>query len=105
MAPDGGVAVEVVSSKPGDCAADFAATVQLTNLQDMHNQFREQLDSGLKMLARNQARGLPNSPAAGARNIPEGTADPVADAEAQLGTQEGDAARLEAQLRQPAGSN
>lgn len=43
VAPDGGVVVEVVSSKPGDCAAELGATVQLADLQEMHNQFREQL--------------------------------------------------------------
>ena len=100
VAPDGGVAVEVVSSKPGDCAADFGATVQLADLQEMHNQFREQLDSGLKMLADNQANGLPKGPAAGARPVAEGTADPAPDAESQLVTQEADAVKLEAQVRQ-----
>jgi hypothetical protein len=97
---DGGVDVDVVSSKPGDCAADSRAAVQLADLQEMHNQFREQLDSGLKMLADNQAKGLPNGPAAGARPVAEGTADPVADAESQLVAQETDAAKLEAQVRQ-----
>ena len=97
---DGGVEVDVVNSKPGDCAADSRAAVQLADLQEMHNQFREQLDSGLKMLADNQAKGLPNGPAAGARPVADGTADPVADAESQLVAQETDAAKLEAQVRQ-----
>ena len=97
---DGGVDVDVVSSKPGDCAADSRTAVQLADLQEMHNQFREQLDSGLKMLADNQAKGLPNGPAAGARPVAEGTAAPVADAESQLVAQETDAAKLEAQVRQ-----
>ena len=102
---DGGVMVEVVSSKPGDCDADSGATVQLADLQEMHNQFREQLDSGLKMLADNQAKGLPNGPAAGTRPVAEGTAVPAPDAESQLATQETDAAKLEAQVRQAGGSN
>ena len=100
VTPDGGVAVDVVSSKPGDCAADSGTTVQLADLQEMHNQFREQLDSGLKMLADNQARGLPSGPGAGARSVEEGTITPVADAESQLVAQETDAAKLEAQVRQ-----
>jgi hypothetical protein len=100
---DGGVVVEVVSSKPGDCAADSgAASVQVADLQEMHNQFREQLDSGLKMLADNQAKRFPAAPAAGARPVAEGTADPVVDAEAQLVKQETDAGALEAQVRQGA---
>ena len=104
LTPDGGLPVEVVSSKPGDCAADSAATVQLADLQEMHNQFREQLDSGLKMLADNQAKGL-NPPAAGARQVAEGTADPAPDAGAQLATQETDAAKLEAEVRQSGGGD
>jgi hypothetical protein len=96
---DGGVVVEVVSSKPGDCDADSGATVQLVDLQEMHNRFREQLDSGLKTLAENQAKGLPSGPAAGVRGVAEGTADPVSDAQAQLLAQDADAARLEAQVR------
>jgi hypothetical protein len=97
---DGTVAVEVVSSKSGDCPAESAAAVQLADLQEMHNQFREQIDSGLKMLAANQANGLPNGPAAGGRPVAEGTADPVPDVESQLITQESDAASLEAQVGQ-----
>jgi hypothetical protein len=103
--PDGGVDMEVVSSKPGDCAADSRAAVQLADLQEMHNQFREQIDSGLKLLAENQARGLPSGPVAGARNVAEGTADPAPDAESQLMAQENDAAGLEAQVRQGGGAN
>jgi hypothetical protein len=99
---DGGVVVDVVSSKPGDCSADSEAAVQVADLQEMHNQFREQIDSGLKMLADNQAKGLPNGPAAGARPVAEGTADAAPDAAAQLATQETDAANLEAQVRQGA---
>jgi hypothetical protein len=105
VAADGGVDVDVVSSKPGDCAADSRAAVQLADLQEMHNQFREQLDSGLKILADNHARGLPSGPAAGARPIAEGIADAVADAESQLGAQETDAAKLEAQVRPGGGAN
>jgi hypothetical protein len=105
VATDGTVAVEVVNSKSGDCAADSEITVQLADLQEMHNQFREQIDSGLKILAENQARGLPKGPAAGARPVAEGTADPVPDAASQLSTQESDAARVEAQVRQGGGAN
>jgi len=89
------VVVEVVSSKSGDCAAESGGTVQLADLQEMHNQFREQLDAGLKKLAENQAKAC--RPAG--RRQPcgaEGTADPVPDAVAQLEAQEADAGGLEA---------
>jgi hypothetical protein len=105
LTADGGVVVDILSSKPGNCAALSEAVVQVADLQEMHNQFREQIDSGLKMLAGNQARGLPNGPAAGARPVADGTADPVADAESQLVAQETDAAKLEAQVRLGGGAN
>jgi hypothetical protein len=97
---DGGVAAEVVSSKPGDCAAESTTTVKLADLQDMHNQLREQLDSGLNMLAKNEAKGLPSGPASGARPVAEGTAGPAPDAAEQLVAQDADASKLEAQVRQ-----
>lgn len=99
-----GVAVEVVSSKAGDCAADSATAIQLADLQEMHNQFREQLDAGLQKLALNQTPGLPNPPVAGARPVADGNAVPAADAQSQLESQEADAARLEAQVRQSSGN-
>jgi hypothetical protein len=105
VAADGGVTVEVESSKPGDCAADSRAALQLADLQEMQNQFREQIDSGLKMLAENQAKGLPSGPAAAARPVAEGTADPVSGAEAQLVAQETDASKLEDQVRQDGSTN
>jgi hypothetical protein len=92
--------VDVVSAKPGDCAADASASVQLADLQDMHNQFREKIDSGLKMLADNQAKGLPNGPAADARPVADGIAPPAPDAATQVAAQENDAASLEAQVAQ-----
>lgn len=95
---DGGVAVEVVSSKLADCAAGYGATVQLADLQEMHNQFREQIDSGLQKLAEHQ--GLPTPPPTGQRPVAEGTADPVPDAESKLMAQETAAGNLEAQVRQ-----
>lgn len=102
--PNGTVAAEVVSSKPGGCAADSAIAIELTDLQEMSNQFREQLNSGLKLLAENQAQGLPKAPDAQARMMAEGTAAPVGDAEAQLAEQEREAVRIEAQLNDD-GSN
>jgi hypothetical protein len=102
---EGRVAVKVVGSKPGDCPADFPTSVDLAALEEMHNQFREQIDSGLNLLAENQARGLPNVQNAGGRHVPEGTAPPVADAEAQLNAQETEAGKLEAQVQQSGSPN
>jgi len=100
VAADGSIAIEVVKSKSGACPADSAATVQFADLQEMNNQFREQLNSGLTILASNQAKGLPSGPASDSRPVTEGTADPIPDAGIQLATQESDAGRLETQVRQ-----
>ena len=60
---NGNVQVRVTSSKQGDCAAGSKPLVAVTELQDMSNRFREQLDLGLKNLADNQGRnGLPAAP-------------------------------------------
>ncbi len=96
----GTVAAEVVASKPGDCAVDSAIDVAVADLQEMQNQFREQIDSGLKLMAENQAQGLPQAPAADARTIAAFTAAPADGAEAQLSSQEEAARQLEAELRQ-----
>ena len=98
--PDGSIAVEVVVSKPGSCAVDSVIAVGIADLQEMQNQFREQLDLGLKTLADNEADGLPKAPAANARVVAEGTAIPLADAEAELAAQETAASRLEAEVSQ-----
>lgn len=99
---DGTVKAEVVSSKRGDCAADSDATVQvqLADLQEMHNQMQQKIDAGLKTLADNQAKGLPNAPATKVTTVAAGTADPDANAAASLAKQDGDAARIETQVRQ-----
>lgn len=99
VANDGTVPVEVISSKAGDCPADSQAGVELATLQEMHNQFQEQVDAGLKTLADGQVRGV-TSPAAGARPVPEGTADAAPDAATQITTADSNATNLEAQVRQ-----
>ncbi len=64
-APDANqnVSVSVQSSKKADCAAGQTVAVGVQDLQEMHNQFRQQLDSGLKTLASNSGKGgLPQAP-------------------------------------------
>jgi len=102
VASDGTVALEVISSKKGDCTADSAAPVQvqLADLQEMHNQLRQQIDSGLKTLADDQAKGLPAAPATKITPVAAGTANPAPDAQNALMTQDQDAQRVEAQVTQ-----
>jgi hypothetical protein len=75
---DGTVAVKVIGSKPGDCPVDSATAVSLAALQEMHNQFRHDIDSGLAELSRQQGRH--GVPAAG----PVGAVEPDHNAEREL---------------------
>lgn len=94
------VAVSVVSSKQGDCPANTNSEVEVTELQEMHNQFREKLDSGLKTLADNQGKnGLPAAPdtETAPGEVPPPTADP--DATAELQKQQEHAAHEEKEIQ------
>jgi hypothetical protein len=53
----------VVSSRKADCPAGIIVTLPLESLQEMHNNFRSQLDSGLKTMHDQQGKdGLPAAP-------------------------------------------
>lgn len=95
--------VEVVTSKQGDCPAESSIDMQLADLQEMHNQFQEKLDSGLKMLADNQVRGV-TPPTPQERQNPDGIAAPGPDAAAQLASQVTTANNLERQVTQGGGN-
>jgi hypothetical protein len=97
---DNKVHVKVTGSKQNDCKVGAVPLLAVEDLQEMHNSFREKVDSGLNKLAENQAHGLPNGPDAGARQVAEATAEPAADAGSQLTAQENDATRLETQVQQ-----
>ncbi len=57
------VTASVQSSKKADCAAGQTVSIGVQDLQEMHNQFRQQLDSGLQTLASNAGKGgLPQAP-------------------------------------------
>jgi hypothetical protein len=57
------VEVSIQSSKRGDCPAGANTTMDVADLQEMQNRFREQLDNGLKQLSANQGKnGLPAAP-------------------------------------------
>ena len=73
------VSVKVASSKRSDCPAGQKVAVAVQDLQEMHNQFRAKIDSGLKMLAENQGKdGLP--PAPDAQTSPGEVPPPAPDA-------------------------
>src|SRR5205085_2168497 len=74
-------------------------------LQEMHNQFREHIDTGLKHLAENSGKnGLPPAPSAGARMVAEGQAQPdnAATVEEALMRQQADANQAEQEVQHAA---
>jgi hypothetical protein len=57
------VQASVLSSKQGDCATGQTVAVSVQDLQEMHNQLQQQVDSGLETLAQNGSdAGLPQAP-------------------------------------------
>src|SRR5579864_7155376 len=88
--PDGSkVAINVITSKRGDCASNTNAAVEVSDLQEMQNRFREQLDSGLKAMATDQGKnGLPAAPDTGTINGEAPAPTPDADAENELRDQQ-----------------
>jgi hypothetical protein len=103
--PDGNqdVTASVQSSKKGDCAAGQTVAVDVEDLQEMHNHFREQVDSGLKTLADNAGKnGLPSAPDTG--TTPGEVPPPVPDAgaENQLQAQQVQADQVQSQVQQSA---
>jgi hypothetical protein len=82
---DGKIVVTVLSSKPGDCRANSDTSVELAALQEMQNQFREQIASGMETLATKQGQGgIPSGPAANPTQVAEGQAPPALDAQTVL---------------------
>ena len=103
---DNTVAVNVLKSQKSDCAAGTTPRIQVADLQEMHNHFREQMDAGLKTLADNQGKnGLPSAPAAASPHVnADGTAAPddAAAIGAQLNQQQLEAEQAETEVQQAA---
>ncbi len=103
---DNTVAVTVLKSQKSDCAAGTTPRIQVADLQEMHNHFREQMDAGLKTLADNQGKnGLPSAPAAASPHVnADGTAAPddAATIGAQLNQQQLEAEQAETEVQQAA---
>ncbi|MGP8244710.1 MAG: hypothetical protein ACLQVN_09350 [Bryobacteraceae bacterium] len=101
---DGTVGVTILSSKPGDCKANSGTAVELAALQEMQNQFREQIAGGMEALAAKQGQGgIPASPAPPKPTVvAEGQAPPAPDAQAQLAQLNQEANQTETEIRQAA---
>lgn len=87
------VTVNVLSSKANDCPANTSTLVRVDSLQEMHNNFRQQVGSGLDKLANSHGTGgLPAAPPAGAFRSPDGQGQADLNAERALITQQQQAA-------------
>jgi hypothetical protein len=104
---DGKVPVDVMSSKAGDCPAEFLTRIDLATLQDMQNDFKKQIASGMETLASNPGKGLPASPAANPRPSADGQAPPNPTIDAQsrdlVAKLNAEADQTEADIRKTAG--
>ena len=97
---NGRIAVKVASSKKGNCPVNTNSAVAVADLQEMHNHFREKLDSGLKSLAENQGKnGLPPAPDTGtvAGEVPP--AQPDTDAANELQNEQSQADKTEQEVK------
>ena len=100
--PDGNqnVTTSIQSSKQGDCATGQTVAIGVQDLQEMHNQFQEQLDSGLETLAdKGGTGGLPKPPDTATRGGEVPMPTPDAGAAEQLQTQQQQANQIQAQVR------
>jgi hypothetical protein len=98
---DNGVHVRVRAGKTADCKVGSTPQVDLNDLQEMHNHFREQVDAGLENLAKNAGKnGLPAAPDTGTTGGQPPAPDPTAAA--QLQQQQKDADQAEAEAKQEA---
>ncbi|MGO8732764.1 MAG: hypothetical protein ACLQVM_08215 [Terriglobia bacterium] len=100
--PDGNqnVTASIQSSKKGDCATGQTVAIGVQDLQEMHNQFQEQLDSGLKTLAdKGGTGGLPKAPdtATTAGEVPPPTPDSGAADQLQAQQQQADQTQTQVQ--------
>lgn len=101
-------ALRVASSKRADCPAGAQVNLSLPDLQDMQNNLRAQLDSGLQELRKRQGTGgLPTAPASAVGPPPRpvmADAPPAIDADiaALLEAQQKEAKRTESAIVQTA---
>ena len=97
------VPVTVLSSKPGDCPASSSGLLEVADLQEMYNDFREKVRDGLKTLADNQGKGgVPAGPAANPREVMPELSGPDLFAESELAKQQQAALQAATEVQQDA---
>jgi len=109
--PDGATSADltIITTHKGDCAAGLTVSVPLESLQEMQNNFRAQLDSGLQELRAQQGKGgLPAAPMSAITPPPVPADEPPDDTEnvqAQLDAQQQQADQAETSVTQTAFAN
>jgi len=100
------VRVSILSSKKGDCSGGAMPRVQVADLQEMHNQFDQQVDAGTQALAKKQGQnGLPKAPDTGTVNGDAPQAQPDANAASELNDQQSQADQAAQDVQQEAFSD
>lgn len=96
----------VVSSRKGDCPVGITVSIPLGDLQEMQNNFRAHLDSGLQTLRDQQGKGgLPGAPMSAIAPPPRPVDEPPAgnmNVQAQLDAQQQQANQAETGVTQSA---
>lgn len=97
------VQVLVVTSQSGECSSGTKFAMSLQELQDMHNDFREKLESGLQSLAENRGKnGIPAGPAPGGHANADGVAAADKNAAIELQQQQIEADNTEDEVARAA---
>ena len=97
------VNASVSASKKSDCAAGLTVSVKVDDLQEMQNHFDEQLDNGMKEMAKKQGTdGMPKAPDTGIVESDISAPKPDTTAEKTLQDQQQAADQTETQVKQEA---
>ena len=100
---DNMVNASVSASKKSDCAAGLTVSVKVDDLQEMQNHFDEQLDNGMKEMAKKQGTdGMPKAPDTGIVESDIPPPAPDTTAEKTLQDQQQAADQTETQVKQEA---
>jgi hypothetical protein len=100
---EGKVNIRVEDSQPGDCPVNTVSQLDVATLQEMHNHFREVMDTGQQFAAQNEGNnGFPPGPPPDARLTPEAQTivDDSQQVQSDLASQQQQADTDEAQLQQ-----
>ncbi len=96
---DGKVRVSVMTSKQQDCGVGSTPLVGVSDLQEMHNDFRQQVDAGMQKLADQQGQsGIPRAPDVSTTPGEVPSPAPDGNVDQQLQQQQAQATQAETQV-------